>query len=512
MLLMVGCLQMPGEPSSNAGRSIPAGFFLAEVSPIPGDSGTESSILEPLEVVDSLGQEHSAVVVAHEPWWAWDSGRVVPASRPDTLWYGEGDSLKGKWNFADVGGHLAIVGGSFDGEVMRLSAAASTMPDSAWLVRAALLSVKGPVTYERLKFGDVVVPQGGAIALRVDDAAGADSILIQYALVRGLPIEAAIPTARIGEPGYLTWRYLTFAHGLGLLTAAHSRHHGANPATTLDLAAEVMGSRLDLERHDLPAATFVVPGTWTDTFSVTKTADLLTQPGRMLRVFLEVEGQIGPAFRSLSDSSGTHPGQSHFSADGESIATLKSQTEAVISQGLALEFGWHTGRVQAEVIRQWFDYLQQERDAGMLTVLSPAALRSALRAGQPYRPLSLDFSAGQTGGEVSCLGHQAVVFDGTLPPGCVAEFLVSVRPLAVPWRLTLAVDSAVDLGPVIVTWPVDCQGRSVSTGRLLRLGHSGVWGRLMSLPVGCTVQRILVSVPQHSPSEITLRRLIVQPT
>ena len=509
-VLGLSCLDQGPSANRNvslAGRVTQPATFLV-MSRSGRDTLLESAVVTLAQVIDGDGSGHQGIAVAHEPWSEWNRGDIKGASGSDTLQYvGETDSVSGMWSFGDGGRWLVmgIVGG---GEISLCVQPCSESPASIGVSGKALSEIV-PSNESLPMLGDVVEPIGGAIALRVDDAAGDDSMLINYALDRDLPVEAAIPTARVGVPGYLTWEYLERAVPFGLTTAAHSRHHSTNPLTMTDAVTEVLGARLDLESRGLPGGVFVVPGTWSDTFGLLSTDALGHVPARLFSgAAALVEGQVPLAYRPIADSEGWGEGRSHFSADGQTLEWLEAWTDETIARGYALEFDWHAGRSAPATLRSWFDYLAAKRDSGRLLVLSVPSLAIVSRTGAPHR-LLLWSPSGPTG--AVCEEHGSSPFDGSLDRQCQLRVPVEGRRLGGVWELSVfGRDATIQF--VTVAWPTTCGSSIRAAKRLYRSNVVPSLGRtLLRLRDDCYPQYMRVGVDSSWPHNVLIDSLVLEP-
>lgn len=404
---------------------------------VTGDPAGSTIIHEQLQIVHLRGRTYSRVSGGNTgggPFFAWsdrgvDLGRVSAGFDFDTL--GEGRAaVAAPTNTAvlnlpaGAGPGFCIGYQPFSFQIMRAQmyfeyggiggngrvwarASAGTTTWAPWREITSTSGGGGNVNYAvenpfandqrkqwfiRRRGGYIGTGKLGAVAIRLDHGAGNLRDLVLDDLVsRSLPWGMAINPSpeRIGIPenAGITWTtYREWARCKGMEPWNHSLTHG-QALDTASWVSEIIGGR-DLLQESMPESAiegWMVPGVGTNGYGGQSSTNKIDsffgyEAGRIIMSSHAVSsgyggGDVRPQVGALVD------GQDHFGLDG---AITSAETISVIQQaqdtGGTVQLFLHPSQIgladmtTVTVLRQIWDFLAAERDAGRLLILSPSGL------------------------------------------------------------------------------------------------------------------------------------------
>lgn len=247
----------------------------------------------------------------------------------------------------------------------------------------------------RLAYEDIYVPDGVVpVAIRHDDGPTNDWTAAQYLRDRNLVGGFAL----IGDSflpqinNSITFAQASEMQSWGLEMMAHSYSHAAGGPTS-PLWDEVVTVADQLRAHDLHIQSWARPGTWTGVLETYASFD--TRVGQAARrTYAALESYVDEGW---GDKVKTFPVSTPYGgtyvADVD-LAGVQARCDQAADAGGAVELLFHTGSWGAPGSAQWttylsiLDWLEAERNAGRVMILTPTALNKARRG--PRRNLAPD--------------------------------------------------------------------------------------------------------------------------
>lgn len=219
----------------------------------------------------------------------------------------------------------------------------------------------------------------GVITLRIDDCAASDSVSLALLARHHLVASFAVPTRLVGRPGRCPHRLLDSMAAHGNAVEAHSRFHGAEPATFADFYLETVGASRDLHAMGFDPRVFVQPGTWrTGPASFDSPEKLQTPYGALLRrVYRGVEAY------QTQEPAVPYPGGGRWPYAGEiryyDTDRLAAFLRDASARGQWVELMWHSGDQRWPELDARLAVIEALRDSGYVANVT---FRDALGAAQ----------------------------------------------------------------------------------------------------------------------------------
>ena len=224
-------------------------------------------------------------------------------------------------------------------------------------------------------------PAGGAVvSLRFDDGTDDDYSLTYPELTsRGLVGGFAVIRNEIGNANYMTLAQIKTMQTNGMEIMAHSRTHGADPASLAEFMDEAIASGHEMRALDLDIASFVQPGSWGPAYQLTSLT-FGEAPDLALRAnyhAYEAYGDFDAAF--MYDLPRTNRfAVNHASADEWTLVEFCTKLDTLIAAGKGREILFHSANIGAggdymsvADFQDCLDYVAAKVALGTLTVLTP---------------------------------------------------------------------------------------------------------------------------------------------
>lgn len=236
----------------------------------------------------------------------------------------------------------------------------------------------------------------GVVALRFDDGVTEDySYTFPALTARRLVASFAIISTYPGTTGYATWPQIVELQDAGMEIQCHSATH-SSPADNAEFVTETTGAADTIRAQGLYVQSFVQPGPFSGDYYIDTPAKMDSAIGRWLQRHFAVSEHYIPdsIHTTVPGGAKTLPvpfrhGLSHITGDSKTYAELKAEVDRARAFHGYTEITFHSaligdaGQISTADFEALLDYLEQERDAGRLAILTPTAAAHA-EPGDPY--------------------------------------------------------------------------------------------------------------------------------